>query len=551
MESPAWIPQEVQSSTSQASACSPPVGTAGMGPSTPTAAPVMSTPTSKGESGTASDSMPESAQAKFANASGIGIPLPSFSYNVLANANSSLGHTQQSSSSPVIKSNSPGSLAFLQPPVPGLSSSVGPSFSYYVSHAGAGSASGQQLQSSMPIASGHSQGGKNTPSSAASLQPPVPGHFARSNSFVPGTAAQIMPSLVPAPAAVPQGAPSNSVNFSFSGNSQSMQKDQSLKSNMTAGIPQETRSILSAPSTSQSVSQTAHASSSSATTVSTRPETIWMPNASSFQVPPGMSGTPVMPGPPGIAPPSIPFPSNVTFPSALMDSSSSAVVRPIMPTASVSSNSAVQQQAYPPYPSVPPLAAPPQGLWLQPSLIGGLQRPAYLPYPASFPGPFLSAAHGTPLPSVALPDSQPPGVNSVGPPGGTPTSSAASNIINSGTQPELFRGAGNSTLVNDGINDGAVVGEQLDAWTAHWSETGAVYYYNALTGESTYEKPAGFKREPDKVTAQPTPVSWMLLVIGLRVGFCFGLSAGLVLDEFMRLNMNVDQLGLECMELRL
>lgn len=37
--------------------------------------------------------------------------------------------------------------------------------------------------------------------------------------------------------------------------------------------------------------------------------------------------------------------------------------------------------------------------------------------------------------------------------------------------------------------------EQLDAWTAHRTETGIVYYYNALTGESTYEKPSGFKGE--------------------------------------------------------
>lgn len=41
----------------------------------------------------------------------------------------------------------------------------------------------------------------------------------------------------------------------------------------------------------------------------------------------------------------------------------------------------------------------------------------------------------------------------------------------------------------DAIND------QLDAWTAHKTEAEIVYYYNALTGESTYDKPAGFKGE--------------------------------------------------------
>lgn len=46
-----------------------------------------------------------------------------------------------------------------------------------------------------------------------------------------------------------------------------------------------------------------------------------------------------------------------------------------------------------------------------------------------------------------------------------------------------------------GTQDGAAVKEQLDAWTAHKTEAGVVYYYNAVTGESTYDKPPGFKGE--------------------------------------------------------
>lgn len=46
-----------------------------------------------------------------------------------------------------------------------------------------------------------------------------------------------------------------------------------------------------------------------------------------------------------------------------------------------------------------------------------------------------------------------------------------------------------------GNKDGAAVGDQVDAWTAHKTETGIVYYYNALTGESTYVKPDGFNGE--------------------------------------------------------
>lgn len=34
--------------------------------------------------------------------------------------------------------------------------------------------------------------------------------------------------------------------------------------------------------------------------------------------------------------------------------------------------------------------------------------------------------------------------------------------------------------------------DQLEAWTAHKTEAGIIYYYNAMTGESTYDKPAGF-----------------------------------------------------------
>lgn len=37
--------------------------------------------------------------------------------------------------------------------------------------------------------------------------------------------------------------------------------------------------------------------------------------------------------------------------------------------------------------------------------------------------------------------------------------------------------------------------KHLDDWTAHKTEAGIIYYYNALTGESTYEKPSGFKGE--------------------------------------------------------
>ena len=58
--------------------------------------------------------------------------------------------------------------------------------------------------------------------------------------------------------------------------------------------------------------------------------------------------------------------------------------------------------------------------------MGGLPRPPFVPYPAVYPTPFPLPAHGMPLPSVPLPDSQPPGVTPVGTAGGTPISAAVS-----------------------------------------------------------------------------------------------------------------------------
>ncbi|KAF4396791.1 hypothetical protein F8388_004759 [Cannabis sativa] len=54
----------------------------------------------------------------------------------------------------------------------------------------------------------------------------------------------------------------------------------------------------------------------------------------------------------------------------------------------------------------------------------------------------------------------------------------------------LLRDCGDRANIGDGGNQGT---EQSDPWTAHKTETGVVYYYNALTGGSTYDKPPDFK----------------------------------------------------------
>ncbi|KAJ9709550.1 hypothetical protein PVL29_001162 [Vitis rotundifolia] len=469
MASPAWLQVEVQSSASQNPVTGLPAGGPSGGPPTPTGATAPASvaiiPTSEGASGTASNSIQESAQGKFVNAPPHVLPGSSFSYSGIPHVTTASGTSQQLPSGSVISSNPPASTVVFQTPVPGPSSSSGPSFSYNIAHKGAGFPGSQPFQSRTSIASGA------------------------------------------------RGPSPNAATFSFNGSPQLVQKDQTLKSDNSGAVAQEAGSMSSASHVSQSVP---FPSSSSTMSVSSSPKmgptTLWMASNPSFPVPSGMPVTPGTPGPPGIAP-STPLSSNLAVPSASMDFSSSMVSRAIFPAAPVLSNPAIQQQIYPSYSSLPATNASSQGPWLQPPQMGGLPRPPFVPYPAVYPSPFPLPARGLPLPSVPLPDSQPPGVTPVGTAGGTPISSAVSghHLANtSGMQSELPPpGIDDNKHVNGaGTKDGAAANEQVDAWTAHKTDTGVVYYYNALTGESTYEKPSDFKGEADKVTVQPTPVSW-------------------------------------------
>lgn len=48
----------------------------------------------------------------------------------------------------------------------------------------------------------------------------------------------------------------------------------------------------------------------------------------------------------------------------------------------------------------------------------------------------------------------------------------------------------------EGLEDRSTAGAQdSDTWSAHKTEAGVLYYYNALTGESTYQRPPGYKGE--------------------------------------------------------
>ncbi|XP_039689035.1 pre-mRNA-processing protein 40C isoform X2 [Medicago truncatula] len=236
-----------------------------------------------------------------------------------------------------------------------------------------------------------------------------------------------------------------------------------------------------------------------------RPTTLWMPTAPTFPIHPVMPGTPGTPGPPGLTKP-VMIPSNPAAPSTT-GFPSAAVPRQNMPTASDPNAS---HRGGLPYPPIPSMVAPPQGYWLQPPQMSGVLRPPFHQYPAAFPGPFPFPARGGALPAVPVPDSQPPGVTPVG--AASISAPSSSNHLlrgTSGVQTEVISAHTddkhklNATVTQneDAAND------QLDAWTAHKTEAGIVYYYNALTGQSTYDKPAGFKGEAHQVSVQPTPVS--------------------------------------------
>ncbi|PHT81167.1 Pre-mRNA-processing protein 40C [Capsicum annuum] len=441
------------------------------------------------------DSTQEVAQGKFIPPPGYSVGQASFSY---MNASVPPGSSQQSSSSPVIPSTSGGSSAPLQPPIPGQSANVGSSFSYNISQTDNNFSSGLQFSASTlrPAAPDHSVDVKNV-SPAASLQPPPPLVSTGLNSFIPGTAAAAGPLL-------------SGSNLSFNGNPQMAQIDQPMKplQNRGVDVAQETGGMTSATFVMQSITQAGHMNSGSPATAFPTSHmgspNMRMPHAPQF-LPAGVPRNPVTPGPPGLGP-AIPPSSNLT--ATASPGGPSLPVRPNVPPVHPLANPPVQQQTYSPYLSPTPMAPAHQGPWLQPPPGTTMLRPPFPSYPVGFAVPFPLSATSAPLSSVTWPETRPPGVAPVAAPPGVPTTASQSTHA-LGLQPELPPGVDSGKHVNDADSkEGASTSEQLETWTAHRTETGAIYYYNSLTGESTYEKPAGFRGEPGKVAAQPTPVSW-------------------------------------------
>ncbi|XP_022146153.1 pre-mRNA-processing protein 40C [Momordica charantia] len=272
--------------------------------------------------------------------------------------------------------------------------------------------------------------------------------------------------------------------------------------------------MSSASTASQSLSLPAPPTSNSAANGSSipnlMPATSPVPPAPSLHIHQLVPGTPMIPGPPGMSP-SIPVVS--TSPATMFspsDSSGSTISGPNMHPTPNSINTSVRPQICGSYP-LTHVVSPPHAIWFQPPQMGGMPRPPFLPYSASFHGPLPFPARGMPLPSVPLPDPQPPGV--------TPVQVASAITVSSGHGNQL---TGNSVIQTD-LNHSGLDGQKyaqgvvhsesnslikrLDDWTAHKTEAGIIYYYNALTGESTYEKPSGFTGEPDNLAVQPTSVS--------------------------------------------
>ncbi|KAK7264143.1 hypothetical protein RJT34_31747 [Clitoria ternatea] len=327
----------------------------------------------------------------------------------------------------------------------------------------------------------------------------------KSNSMVNPMAVQ-----PPVPGVSSHAAHSFSYNVSHSGVSLSSNQYTQPSTNMSDSVAQDVNKLASASSTPHSIP--AHTSASIMPPPSDpnyRPATSWMPTAPSFPMHPVIP-TPGNPGPPGLASAATISPNPIAPPTGT-DSSSAAGLRPNMPNAAIASDHPPQKGL--PYPSMPAMIASPQGLWLQPPQMShGVLRPPFFQYP-SFPGPFPFPARGVTLPAVPIPDSQPPGVTPVGAGGGTPASAASSHQPRgtTGLQTEVISGPPDDKKKLNAVvaqNEDAAI---LDAWTAHKTEAGIVYYYNAVTGESTYDKPAGFKGEPHQIAVQPTPVSMVEL----------------------------------------
>lgn len=278
--------------------------------------------------------------------------------------------------------------------------------------------------------------------------------------------------------------------------------------------------------------------------------------------PPGISGSAILPGssagsastalcsaPPG--PPGIPVSSSTSFVQQAPADTSVSCPRPILSTSTAPSSTGapgtgiasitpvLQPPQYVPYINVPPVPAP-VSPWTFQLQAGGqvLPRP-FSPF-VTVPNPYLPPIRpAVPLQAaISITTSKSTSDNTipVAPPGEqVPLQVVSSKALNAegGKLPlvssPVLGQVVNGHTTSSGSSETAITSsekiaiesaskiepsakeEAADAWTAHKTAEGIVYYYNSVTGQSTYEKPPGFQGEVDKVAAQPTPVSWEMI----------------------------------------
>ncbi|XP_021302845.1 pre-mRNA-processing protein 40C isoform X2 [Sorghum bicolor] len=329
-----------------------------------------------------------------------------------------------------------------------------------------------------------------------SLQPPTPGHITRPSTAFPGSMAPNppgsiqLPFSVPRPSSIPCGASAQQGNSDIN----NLKSDGPSASEVTPHAMQ-----LSTGMPSNSPSTIASASGNPSIPIQTLTNSSVPPRPEVF----------------GAARPSVPG-----QPSAIVSNPTSLLGRPIVPSAAplpqttppIATQGVTPQNSQPPfyssYPSGPAII-PAQPLWPHPHppQPTGFQQPPFQSYPAGPVGFLGRPIVGASAVTTAFANVQPPGVST----GGdwkiqASTNPGSEQPTHASAEPDS---TGHGGQVNERLEENRNTGVQdSDAWSAHKTETGVVYYYNALTGESTYQKPTGFKGEPEKVATQPVPVSW-------------------------------------------